>query len=73
MSPRLAFVSDVLDRLQAAGEKPVVNPPKQPWTPPADTATFWRTFMWGFIALALLVVFWVTFTGDRPGFIYAGF
>ena len=66
-------LGDLLDRVQAVGIQPVVNPARSPWTAPATRRSPLLWFVGAFVATALLVLFWF-FVADRSGgFIYAGF
>jgi len=62
-----------LDRIQAAGIQPVVNPSRTPWTPPATRRSPFLWFAGAFVATALLVLFWFFVADTSGGFIYAGF
>ncbi len=66
-------LSAALDRIQAAGIPPVVNPARSPWTPPATRRSPFLWFVGAFVATALLVLFWFFVAGGSGGFIYAGF
>jgi hypothetical protein len=62
-----------LDRIQAAGIQPVVNPARSPWTAPAAGRSPLLWFVGAFVATALLVLFWFFVADGSGGFIYAGF
>lgn len=62
-----------LDRIQAAGILPVVNPSRNPWVVPTVRRgpAFW--FLAAFAATTALVLFWFFGADTSGGFIYAGF
>jgi hypothetical protein len=62
-----------LDRIQAAGIQPVVNPSRNAWVVPAvhRGPVFW--FLAAFAATTALVLFWFFGADTSGGFIYAGF
>jgi hypothetical protein len=62
-----------LDRIQAAGIQPVVNPARSPWTAPATRGSPLLWFVGAFVATALLVLLWFFVADGSGGFIYAGF
>lgn len=81
MSFRRVSVSNVLDRLQAWGEQPVVNPVKPGSRVPAaaapsepqDGAHLAGLVLYAFGALAAIFGVWLLTTSASVGFIYAQF
>jgi hypothetical protein len=68
-----AWLSAALDRIQAVGTEPMVNPARTAWTPPAYRV---RPFVWfvaAFVALATLFLYWFFVADGSGGFIYTGF
>ena len=63
----------LLDRIEAVGIQPVVNPARSPWTPPVARRGPFLWFVGAFTATALLVLFWFFVADGSGGFIYAGF
>ena len=63
----------LLDRIEAVGIQPVVNPARSPWTAPATRRSPLLWFVGAFVATALLVLFWFFVAHGSGGFIYAGF
>ena len=63
----------LLDRIEAVGIQPVVNPARSPWTAPATPRSPLLWFVGAFVATALLVLFWFFVADGSGGFIYAGF
>jgi hypothetical protein len=63
----------LLDRIEAVGIQPVVNPARSPWTAPATRRSPLLWFVGAFVATALLVLFWFFVADGSGGFIYAGF
>lgn len=68
-----ARVGALLDRIQAAGPQPTVNPSRSPWEAPALRRGPWFWFLAAFVATATLVLFWFFGADTSGGFIYAGF
>ena len=66
-------LGNLLDRIQAVGIQPVVNPARSPWTPPVARYGPLAWFVGAFAATALLVLFWFFVADGSGGFIYAGF
>ncbi len=81
MSSRRASLSSVLDRLQAWGDPPVVNPvrasarvtPPKPPEGPRSPARLAGLALWTFLALTAILVVWLVTTSAGTGFIYAQF
>jgi len=63
----------LLDRIEAVGIQPVVNPARSSWTAPATRRSPLLWFVGAFVATALLVLFWFFVADGSGGFIYAGF
>lgn len=63
----------VLDRIQAAGPQPTVNPSRTPWEAPTLHRSPWFWFLAAFVATSALVLFWFFGADTSGGFIYAGF
>jgi hypothetical protein len=68
-----AWLSALLDRIQAAGSEPVVNPARVTWTPPAVRPHPVWMFLAAFVAMAALFLYWFFVADGSGGFIYAGF
>jgi hypothetical protein len=69
----VARLTYALDRIQAAGNEPAVNPSRTPWTPPTIRPHPVVWFLAAFVALTALFLYWF-FVADGPGgFIYTGF
>jgi hypothetical protein len=73
LRPLAVRLGAALDRIQAAGILPVVNPAKTLWTTPASHRGPFLWFVGAFVATALLVLFWFFVADGSGGFIYAGF
>ena len=79
MSSRRVSVSSVLDRLEAWGEPPVVNPVRHADpSPPTGEASpgpgrFVGLMACAFVALAAILFVWFVNTAGVAGFIYAQF
>ena len=71
-TPR-AWLTDALDRLQALGNEPAVNPVRTPWTPPESQPHALAWFLVAFVALTALFLYWFFVADGSGGFIYAGF
>ena len=67
------WLSATLDRIQAAGSDPVVNPARVEWTPPTVRPHPFLAFLAAFVAMAALFLYWFFVADGSGGFIYAGF
>jgi hypothetical protein len=68
-----AWLSAALDRIQAAGSDPVVNPARVTWTPPTVRPHPFLAFLAAFVAMAALFLYWFFVADGSGGFIYVGF
>ena len=68
-----ARLSAALDRVQAAGTEPSVNPARTPWTPPQTRPHPFLWFLAAFVALTALFLYWFFVADGSGGFIYTGF
>ena len=71
--PVAAWLGAALDRIQAAGTQPTVNPSRQPWTPPESRVNPFVWFLGAFLALTALFLYWFFVADGSGGFIYTGF
>ena len=71
--PIAVRLGTLLDRIQAAGPQPTVNPSRNAWVAPdlRRGPLFW--FLAAFAATCTLVLFWFFGADTSGGFIYAGF
>ena len=67
------WLGALLDRIQATGPQPIVNPSRNPWVAPElhRGPLFW--FLAAFAATCALVLFWFFGADTSGGFIYVGF
>jgi len=63
----------LLDRIQAAGSEPSVNPVRTPWTPRATQPHPFAWFLVAFVAMTALFLYWFFVADGSGGFIYTGF
>ncbi|MBI4899936.1 MAG: hypothetical protein HY829_05600 [Actinobacteria bacterium] len=59
--------------IQMVGHHPVVNPSRNPWTPPPSRVPAFVWFLTAFVALTMLFLYWFFVAGGGGGFIYTGF
>jgi hypothetical protein len=69
----VAWLTSALDRIQAAGNEPTVNPARTPWTPPGTRPHPVISFLAAFVALTALFLYWFFVADGSGGFIYTGF
>ena len=67
------WLGTALDRIQAAGSEPMVNPARSPWTPPTSRPHPLLWFLAAFVAMTALFLYWFFVADGSGGFIYAGF
>lgn len=67
------WLSTALDRIQAAGSEPMVNPSRSPWEPPGSRPHPVVWFLAAFVAMTALFLFWFFVADGSGGFIYTGF
>jgi len=67
------WLTAALDRIQALGTDPAVNPVRTPWTPPATQPHPFARFLVAFVALTALFLYWFFVADGSGGFIYTGF
>lgn len=73
LRPVAAWLSSALDRIQAVGSDPVVNPARTQWTPPTTQPHPVLWFLAAFVALTALFLYWFFVADGSGGFIYTGF
>lgn len=66
-------LGEVLDRIQALGTSPVVNPERSKWTPPTTRQHPALWFLAGITAMTALFLYWFFIADGSSGFIYTGF
>ncbi|HSN11061.1 MAG TPA: hypothetical protein VLS51_02990 [Propionibacteriaceae bacterium] len=73
-TPTLAArLGAALTWLQGIGHHPVVNPSRNPWTPPPTRVPWVVWFAGAFLALTALFLYWFFVADGGGGFIYTGF